>query len=353
MSATSAAAEIDSLKGELQQIFSDGLVVIVGSGVSAAEGIPGMGALEVHLNAQVPKLVTGDDLECWKAIAVELAKKVGLEAALLTVAPTDALEDVILGLTADLIESAETRILEEVITGKRILPLSKLLPHLNPQPNRALPVITPNYERLIEAAAEIIGWGVDSMFIGNTLGRFDQQISQRSFLKEVQIKSKRAIYTYRNRIALAKPHGSLDWYQHADGPVRCSIKLPLPKLIITPGRNKYHRGYAIPFDRHRELGNTAIDHAARLLILGYGFNDDHLETHLSQSLRRGKPALILTRSLSGNATKVIAQSPNAIALSENPAVTTGVTVTRQSGRVEHKFAPIWQVSTFVDIILNP
>lgn len=313
-----------------------------------------MDALENHLNIHVPKHATGSDLKCWKSISSELSKKIGLEAALLKSAPTPAVEEIIVKLTAEFIEEAEVRILEEVITGKRTLAFSRLLPHLNPQPNRPLPVVTTNYERLIEASAEVLGWGVDSMFVGNTVGTLAPEISNRSFLKDVQIRSPRkVVYSYRNRISIFKPHGSMDWFQHTDGPVRCSIRLPLPRLIITPGRNKYFKGYAIPFDKHRDAGNSAIDKAARLLILGFGFNDEHLEPHLDRSLHQGKPGLILCRTLTPNALKMISQSPGTMAISHLPSNPNGFLFTTYKGQWEFDFAPIWNVETFVKNILKP
>lgn len=49
------------------------------------------------------------------------------------------------------------------------------------------------------------------------------------------------------------------------------------------------QGYESPFDHHRSRANQEIDRAGRFLVLGYGFNDDHLETHLSPSIKGGKP----------------------------------------------------------------
>jgi hypothetical protein len=62
--------------------------------------------------------------------------------------------------------------------------------------------------------------------------------------------------------------------------------------------NKFRSGYESPFDKHRERANEEIDRASRFLILGYGFNDDHLETHLKPKLRAGRPTLLITLQVS-------------------------------------------------------
>ena len=85
-------------------------------------------------------------------------------------------------------------------------------------------------------------------------------------------------------------------------------------LIITPGINKYKEGYNVPFDTHRARANTAIDGAQRFIIIGYGFGDDHLETHLVRQLKGGKPALILTHSLSRRTQELINTCKNITAI---------------------------------------
>ena len=85
-------------------------------------------------------------------------------------------------------------------------------------------------------------------------------------------------------------------------------------MIITPGLNKYHKGYSSPFDVHRSKANDAIDAAERYIIIGYGFNDDHLETHLVRQLQRGKPALIVSRSLREKTRDLVKHNKNIVAL---------------------------------------
>src|SRR3990172_7558350 len=48
--------------------------------------------------------------------------------------------------------------------------------------------------------------------------------------------------------------------------------------------------------------------AARLMFIGYGFNDDHLEQYLCPGFKVAKPSVILTKDLSENGRKVVANS---------------------------------------------
>jgi hypothetical protein len=46
------------------------------------------------------------------------------------------------------------------------------------------------------------------------------------------------------------------------------------------------------------MANKAIDNGSRFLIIGYGFNDEHLQVHLERQLENGKQAIVLTHSIS-------------------------------------------------------
>lgn len=227
--------------------------------------------------------------------------------------------------------------------------MAKLLPHLNPEPNKALPIVTTNYDRLIEVAAETAGFGVDTMFSGSFAGSLDAEISKKSFIKSV-VRGKKVRIEYRKRIALFKPHGSLGWYGLDGSPIQCHIPLSLPPYIITPGLAKYRRGYDAPFDAQREGANQAIDTAARFLVIGYGFNDDHLETHLGPQIAKGKPCLILTHGLTPTAQSIVTNSPNALAI---VAIAGGFRTITASGSEDFSGSALWDLEMFVREVLEP
>lgn len=74
--------ELSALKKQLQGHLGDGLVLVIGSGLSCAEGVPGMGALGHHLVTHIPASLSLDDTKLWEAIH-PLIETDGLEAALL------------------------------------------------------------------------------------------------------------------------------------------------------------------------------------------------------------------------------------------------------------------------------
>jgi hypothetical protein len=312
-----------------------------------------MGELANHLCAVIGPSLAGADSAAWAEIEPLIRAK-GLEAALLEKAPTAAIEAAIAVATAELICEREQSVVTEVFAGVRTLRLTRLIAHLL-KPSTGLPIITTNYDRLVEIAAEEAGIGVDTMFIGRFAGTLNERESRLSFCREVTLKRNRVTYHYHPRALVCKPHGSLDWYQRNGKPVHYSGELPeASRLIITPGQNKFRNGYESPFDHHRNRANDAIDRASRFLILGYGFNDDHLETHLSPAIRGGKPTLLMTHTLSATAEALATDQANVIAI--DYANQSGKDGTRVVIDKTHLFFPdlaIWDVHTFIAEVLEP
>ena len=152
-------------------------------------------------------------------VEAELAIGDGLEAALHRVQVSEDLGAAILSVTGSYVLEGEREVIRSAVAGERTLSFARLLPYLNPQPNDPVPVVTVNYDRLIEFGAEMSGWGVDTMFVGARLGVLDPGLSARSFVQKITRRPKGGYrLIYRNRIAVYKPHGSLDWFKSDQGP---------------------------------------------------------------------------------------------------------------------------------------
>lgn len=342
----------DDVKRRLQQHFSDGLAVVVGSGLSCAEGLPGMGELRDHLRQAINPGQNADDVQAWSRIEPLLGSQ-GLEAALLACAPSPGLETIITGVTAAFIRERERDVIAKVFSGTRTLRFTRLLHHLL-KPSSGIPIITTNYDRLIEIAVEEAGIGADTMFVGRFAGFLNERESALSFCRDGQVNDRKVRLHYRSRARIFKPHGSLDWYFRDGKPVCHGGDLPgVQRLIITPGQNKFRNGYESPFDLHRSRANEAIDAATRFLILGYGFNDDHLETHLSPAIRAGKPTVMLTYQLSPKALGMAQTHANVVAIDR--VEQSGVAGTRLILDKVAQFYPgvdLWDVNSFVTGILK-
>jgi hypothetical protein len=306
--------DLNNVKAIIQDFFQENTVTIIGSGLSVAEGIPGMGSLSIELQDKLPyKISEKADVNNWNAISDRLKVGEGLEEALHSQKPTSIVEEKIREITAAFIRTAEKEALNNVLSGAKRFRLSDYLQRFNIR-NNGLTIITTNYDRLVEYSCEMNGIRVDTLFVGKFICQFSPDESKYSFCKSIYKLKGQSRVEYSPKVTVLKPHGCLSWY-HING-YACSVP-HLEKdncLIITPGINKYREGYNEPFDTHRARANAAIDSALRYIIIGYGFGDDHLETHLIRQLNSNKPALILTHSLSDKAVEVVKGCKNVIGI---------------------------------------
>ena len=101
------AMDIHSLKQRLQNHFKDGLVTIIGSGLSSAEGLPNMNELAQFLRIEIPSCVKNKDLAVWGKIVLLLDQGNNIEEAMIKVPPTSDLEVQIVRIIAEFLLQAE------------------------------------------------------------------------------------------------------------------------------------------------------------------------------------------------------------------------------------------------------
>lgn len=300
------ALELTEVKRLLQDHLQEGLLLVVGTGLSIAEGIPGMWPLGEHLKNVIPlRLIAAPDT-AWGDLVEALNAGDSLEAAMGKVDLKATTVDAIVEATARFILEKELEVFVRVISGAQPLPFTIFVKHLF-KAGKRFHLITPNYDRLIELATEAAGIGVDIRFVGNLFGHSDPKRSADSH-RESYMAGKNATFRSVANLCIYKPHGSLDWFDIGGRVVRCPINTGKTPIIITPGASKYRESFRWAFDDQRTSGNRSVANATRLMFIGYGFNDDHLEQHLCPNLKLTKPTVILTKQLSKNAQKAIANS---------------------------------------------
>lgn len=346
--------DLHALKLHLQAQLSDGLVIIIGSGLSCAEGIPGMGGLAEFLGGEVPNHseINSTILKEWDEVWKQLSSGVDLETSLLKVSISSSLEKIIGDLTHSFILESEQSVLSEVYSGQKVLRLTKLLPHLI-IPKNGVPIITPNYDRLIEIASEQAGLQVNNSFFGRYVAKFDPRRSRAALCKGVKKVGKTTVsLDYSEFVSVYKPHGSLDWYKLVGEPIRTDLPASGEKLIITPGSNKYRGGYERPFDTHRDMANKAIDSAQNYLVIGYGFNDEHLQVHLTEQLDRGKSAVVLTYSVSESFESYAQTKSNILLIQSRKDHEHGFELSIGPDNYEFEGSNIWDLENFVTEVLE-
>lgn len=344
----------EQLYSEVQELFRKGLVIIVGSGASSALGLPGMTDLAAHLRENVPNEITARSLSClpqWTPISELLEQGQGLEDALADGVSSDELADLIAEQIATCISGKEMHAMEKILREAEPPAFSRIFQHVL-RTTECVDVITTNYDRLIEAQAARVGIGVDSMFYGHTVGKFDPEQSRKSMLRLDNQVGRRRVTSIRKtpHIRLSKPHGSLDWLTYNGEHFRSDLAIPGARRIVAPGGNKYRQGYEMPFDQQRERANAAIDAADALLFVGYGFNDDHLQTHIRERIQK-VPSVILSRTITQSAREYLSISPVALGVEADRVNDAHTHVVKGDGEATLD-SPIWNLNRLVEEVLG-
>ncbi|CDE23206.1 MAG: SIR2 family protein [Amedibacillus dolichus] len=340
--------KMSDIKKFIQSFFDQGTVTIVGSGLSCAEGISGMWTLSQKLLNEVPPRINKESIVCWNSIENDLKSGKDLETTLQENKVSNDVEKAILEVTYDLISNEDFIVFKEIVEKNRELKFSKYLSCFNIELYN-LVVITTNYDLLIEYACESKGCAYSDSFIGKIISRFSPENSHKEMIRNVK-RGNKNINVLRPHIKIYKPHGSINW-KVINGELNKinHIECGTP-CIITPGSNKYEKGYEIPFDYHIGKMGHEIDNAQKLVFIGYGFNDSHLETHLSEQSNRNKPKLIITRKLSDNARKIVDSFPNTIAIEERELNNNGcgsiIYYDKETYEIEGK--NIWDIAELIE-----
>lgn len=315
----------------IQDFFDEGTVLVIGSGLSCAEGMPGMWALSEKLQEEVPNQLNENDKKLWESIAGNLKKGKDLESCLLETTPSDKLEEVIKKITYNYIFEKDYDVYKKILEKNYELKITSLIHKFNLD-LYSLNIITTNYDRLIEYSCEKSQIQVENMFNGKFFPKLDYK-NFRDNLNKKLVKEQ--------KINLYKPHGCLNWKKINNELVYSQYKDVGTPHIITPGTNKFKHGYETPFDINREYSNECIDNAKKIIFIGYGFNDSHLETRIKTPRNLKKPILILTKEFTDGIRDLFPKATNIMAIEEKNSDNSNIYWRGKEEEIEGKY---WDIT---------
>lgn len=271
-------------------------VIVLGSGASIQHDIPSMRDLSQHFKeCELPSYFNERNIINWKKIVNKLETG-DLESVLEKRNISDMFTKFIATETWKLINQKDRSLFRKIIREDYALPLSKLYNFLFESTNTKINVITTNYDRLAEYAADISGVNFFKGFSNGYIQRMSRQ--------------KRSTDRNTRTVNIWKVHGCLDWFRYYDDKyVSISranmIPTDLTPAIVTPGIKKYGQIHEDPFRSIIFMADNAFNHADTYLCIGFGFNDRHIYPKLMEKWRFGAKLVILTKSLSENAKSMI------------------------------------------------
>lgn len=322
-------------------------VIVLGSGASAAHGIPGMWPLGEHLiHSTLPIGLSATDIEGWNAFCTILPTT-DLESALTNITLTTNITEHIVSTTWNFLNAFDISIFEKTIANRQLLPLTKLFEHLLRSTANVIQVVTPNYDRIAEYAAEAGGYSVFTGFTYGMLGHPAQTPHPKIFNGSKPCRT----------VNIWKVHGSFGWFRDENGLVVALPPMPnvpsnMTPVIITPGIEKYRRTHDQPYRTTMQCADTAIRAASAFFSIGYGFNDEHLQPLLFERCNANIPIVLITKQISPKAHQYFnsGKCHRYLALEETASGTRLFSNEIPQG-VELIGAPYWQLDNFLSLIM--
>ncbi len=278
-------------------------LLLVGTGASIAmDAELGMPALARYLLAAIPENTAG-----WTSVAKRLEQGDDLETALTGIYLTESLQYEIARYTADFVAKKDAVFRDDVLTAKKTWVgeplLRQLMRGLSPT-WPSLPVVTPNYDMLIEYACSKANIPYITGYHGGIMRRRDwSKARERLYrLNSVTMGGKR-----RNTITpiacveLFKVHGSINLFRcNSDRTFiendvwTAGYPTDYTPVIAPPGVTKT-QATLIFHDRLFGEALQAIDKATAFFVIGYGFRDEHIHQKILERVHNHKcPLFVLT-----------------------------------------------------------
>ena len=194
-------------------------------------------------------------------------------------------------------------------------PLNPLLNHhiefvrrLAQRPDPSVKIFNLNYDPLIERAAERAQVRLSDGFVGHEHAFFAPSVFEERIGRIRGTHRGKQFDETAKPIQLLKLHGSVGWYEcKTSGIRRCAFTSTIPedtkRLMIPPQRRKASDTMSLPYSAlwstfRGALGQDRLP-INRLVCIGYGFADEHVNTLIENALARTDfTVLIFTKELS-------------------------------------------------------
>jgi SIR2-like domain len=280
-----------------QQLASRRVAYLLGAGASHLNG-RGY-ALATNLWEEIKDLVPaqeGSEIQAKLEAGAE-----GLERALDLLDPGEVVEKPHRRLVTDAIARRFLQIAPPLAAHRQFV-------HRLSQRNEfSVPVLALNYDCLVEQAADSEGIQLVEGFAGIE-ERFFAPERFHDTVGQIFRGPRRRVQWRRGVVSLLKLHGSLNWFVLPSGEVR---SLPLhttvpdgaKRLMIPPQHRKAAESttppYASLWSEFRGLLRHGPNLANRLVVVGYGMQDEHVNVVIESALARNDfTLLVFSKSLS-------------------------------------------------------
>ena len=275
----------ESLKNTLlQSLQMQHLIVLAGSGCSLHAGGPSMGDLWKAVVGEPP---LSQAATAAKSSRYKLENK-NIEAFLSQIGASLSIKPNM--RTKSFLDNAQRTILEKCsafLDDKKLSTHEILLHRLSRRRTRdqRLRIFTTNYDLCFERAAANVGCVAIDGFSFMAPRQYDPRYFDFDIIRRPHSGEDNGNYL-EGVFLLYKLHGSVNWEKTDDGIVEKEKPDAQKACLIYPASGKYQQSYNQPFIESISQYLAAIrEPNTCLLIVGFGFNDDHLSEPLLSAVR--------------------------------------------------------------------
>lgn len=313
--------DIDEIYQTIQEYLKVPPLVIWGSGATIGFGLPSMSKLKDEIGKALPTFdKTCTDLEA------ELGKD-KYEADL------PQIRKIIRNVVCDADIKAKEQLLKNSDDFEGIRRLTKFCHDPHP---KVMNVVSTNYDRILEYVWGYNGLHYTDGFEQHELAEFDENKFQD-----------------KDIINLMKVHGSLDWFEIDHDVRKLNTDFGYDPVMIPPGKNKYRTTHNSPYRELMQKSDDAIKKASSFLVVGFGFNDEHITPLVGKKTRNGTPIVVVTKEVTSTTEKELEKAKKVIYVEAASDITKShirifENGTLKSDTVEDK--DYWKLNSFMDIL---
>ncbi len=319
--------ELDEIKEmifkKVQDFLKNPPLVVWGSGATSSFGLPSMGDLNEKLKVKIEDFDTSND-----NLEIELGKEKYQKNM-----------HEIKRVIWEEINRADKEVLAKLTTNNTnifdgIKFLVEKFIEVHPQ---LLNIVTTNYDRVLEYTLSYYNIAYTDGFNGKILSSFNEDL-----------------FKSKNIVNLIKVHGSLNWF-NIDGDIRyinsCYDKHS--PQIIAPGKSKYQEAYNSPYRELIQKADNVIKEASSFLVVGFGFNDEHLTPKIKSQVKRGVPIVLITKKVTDSTLEELKSAAKYILFEEKSIGITNIIFKNSKDEKEERFeleGYFWQLTKFMEIL---
>lgn len=291
--------ELEILK-TIQKFLEDPTVIIWGSGATIPYGVPSMDELKEAISAKY---------NCFSA-------KGNLESELGKIDDPIKIRE-IKKIVRERVVHGDTDCLNRFLGDKSILDgIRRMIAKFYATHPKKVDIVTTNYDRILEYVLSKNNYDYTDGFTGRSLSRFDEKLLDKG----------------REIVNLIKVHGSLNWFRYNNEILFSPIEHRLvgwePEMIL-PSKNKYAEAHQEPYRSLLTRADEVIEKAESFLVVGFGFNDEHLTPKIEERIKEGTPIVIATKEATDSCKKKLNNAVQYCLLEKSNANQTKVTLKKK------------------------